>query len=60
MGTGQPGNHAQNYATPQANGPGYAVGKSEWSELPVDKQVHEKDSEPVAATGMGELEGSRY
>ena len=60
-GTGQLGNrNAQTYATPQANGPGYAAGKSEWSELPVDKQVHEKDSEPVAAMGMGELEGSRW
>ena len=59
-GTGQLRNrNAQSYATPQANGPGYAAGKSEWSELPVDKQVHEKDSEPVAAMGMGELEGSR-
>lgn len=59
-GTGQTRDHAQNYATTQANGPGYAAGKLEWSELPVDKEVHEKDSEPVAAMGMGELEGSRF
>ena len=55
MRTAQPGN----YTAPQANGPGYAVGKAEWAELPVDRQVHEKDSEPVAATRMGELEAPR-
>ena len=66
-GTGENRNYnarlgARNYATtPQANGPGYAAGKSEWSELPVDRQVHEKDSEPVTATsGIGELEAPRY
>ena len=65
MGTGQPGSYnphlgARNYAAPQANGPGYAAGKSEWSELPANTQVHEKDSDPVAATRMGELEAPRY
>ncbi|KAM0799586.1 hypothetical protein BDR22DRAFT_822271 [Usnea florida] len=60
-GTGQTRNYNNYATTPQANGPGYAAGKLEWSELPVDRQVHEKDSEPVTATSrIGELEAPRY
>lgn len=49
---------AQNLATPHA--PEYATSQQGWSEMPVDKRVYEKDSDPVATRTTGELEAPRY
>ncbi len=51
---------AQNLATPHPDAPEYATSKQGWSEMPVDKRVYEKDSDPVAMRTIGELEAPRY
>ena len=49
----------QNYGN-QPHAQDYAAGKYGRSEMPADTQVYEKDSAPVAAQTLGELEAPRY
>lgn len=56
MTTRQPG--TQSLTTPPREGLGYGTNKLERSEMPVDGQVHEKDSVPVRT--IGELEAPAY